>query len=213
MYILKDQTLVLTTTWITDITVTLDFENCKKQIFERFSQTLTLSQKPYNQALVIVNKLFQFINMNDSQKFHAKKTPDLTRIYTTIQHLIEQENAYLRQITLFNDMLKSANILEEVNPRLRRTVSKTSAGKQPKIIFEKSLPKHHENYTILTIVKRSITDIFSPYSLTSIGDTANKNFISMNHNFHEVQSNELRLTHQQQQLAKKFNAMQKTEKI
>ena len=57
MYILKDQTLVLTTTWIADITVTLDFENCKTQIYERFSQTLTLSQKPFNQALVIVNKL------------------------------------------------------------------------------------------------------------------------------------------------------------
>ena len=95
MYILKDQTLVLTTTWIPDITLTLDFENCKTQIYERFSQTLTLSQKPFNQALVIVNKLFQFIKMNDSQKFYAKKTPDLTRIYTTIQHLIEQENAYL----------------------------------------------------------------------------------------------------------------------
>ena len=34
----------------------------------------------------------------------------------------------------------------------------------------------------------------------------------MNHNFHEVQSNEIRLTHQQQHLGKFFNAMQKTEK-
>ena len=34
----------------------------------------------------------------------------------------------------------------------------------------------------------------------------------MNHNFKEVQSNELRLTHQQQQLAKNFNAMQNSEK-
>ena len=34
----------------------------------------------------------------------------------------------------------------------------------------------------------------------------------MNHNFKEVQSNELRLIHQQQQLAKNFHAMQNTEK-
>ena len=58
MYILKDQTLVLTSTWVADITVTLDFQNCKTEIYERFSQTLTLSQKPFNQALVIVNKIF-----------------------------------------------------------------------------------------------------------------------------------------------------------
>ena len=80
MYVLKDQTLVLTTTWITDITVTLDFENCKKQIFERFSQTLILSQKPYNQALVIVDKTFQFIGMNDSQKFNAKITQNWQKV-------------------------------------------------------------------------------------------------------------------------------------
>ena len=204
MYILKDQTLVLTSTWVADITVTLDFQHCKTKINERFSQQISLSQQPFDQALVIKNKIFMFINMNDDQKFYAKKTPDLTRIYTTLQHLIAQEKAYLRQITHFNDMLKKANILATVNPRLKRTVSKSSAGKHTNITFEKSLPKNHENYKILTFVKRSITDIFSPYSLTSIGDTANKIFLSMNHNFKEVQSNELRLTHQQQQLAKNF---------
>ena len=77
-----------------------------------------------------------FINMNDDQKFHGKKTPNLTRIYTTLQHLIAQEKAYLRQITHFNDMLKKANILATVNPRLKRTVSKSSAGKHTNITFE-----------------------------------------------------------------------------
>ena len=44
MYILKDQTLVLTSTWVTDITVTLDFQHCKTKINERFSQQITLSR-------------------------------------------------------------------------------------------------------------------------------------------------------------------------
>ena len=32
MYILKDQALILTSTWIADITVTLDFQHCKTKI-------------------------------------------------------------------------------------------------------------------------------------------------------------------------------------
>ena len=106
----------------------------------------------------------------------------------------------------------SVDILLDVYSRLKRTASINCPKKQPKIIFEKSFPENHENFTILTIVKRSITDIMSPYSLTSIDDTANKNFISMNKNFHEIQSSELRLAHQQTQLAQNFHAMQTNEK-
>ena len=56
MYILKDQSLVLTSTWIEDITVTLDFQHCKTKLNERFSQQISLSQQPFDQALVIKNK-------------------------------------------------------------------------------------------------------------------------------------------------------------
>ena len=80
MYILKDQTLLLTSAWVTDITVTLDFQHCKTKINERFSQQISLSQQPFDQALVIKNKIFMFINMNDDKKFYGKKTPDLTRM-------------------------------------------------------------------------------------------------------------------------------------
>ena len=109
-------------------------------------------------------------------------------------------------------MLTKADILTPVIPRHKRTVSKPSTENQTIITFERFLSNSHENKRPLNLVKRSITDIFSPYSLTSIGDTANRNFLTMNHNFKEVQSNTLRLTHQQQQLAKNFNAMQNAEK-
>ena len=36
MYVLKDQNIVLTTTWITDITITMDFANCKKRFLIDF---------------------------------------------------------------------------------------------------------------------------------------------------------------------------------
>ena len=84
--------------------------------------------------------------MNDSQKFNAKITPDLTRVYTTINHLINQENVFLRQITLFNEMLTTADILLDVNTRLKRTASINSPKQQPKIIFEKSFSENHENF-------------------------------------------------------------------
>ena len=47
MYILKDQTLVLTSTWVEDITITLDFQHCKTKLHERFSQQISLYQQPF----------------------------------------------------------------------------------------------------------------------------------------------------------------------
>ena len=95
MYILKDQSLVLTSTWVEDITITLNFKICKTKLHERFSQHVSISKQPFDQALVLKNKIFMFIDMNDDQKFYGKKTPDLTRIYTTFQHLIAQEQSFL----------------------------------------------------------------------------------------------------------------------
>ena len=76
-----------------------------------------------------------FIDMNDDQKYYGKKTPDQTRIYTTLQHLIAQEKAYLRQIIHFNDMLTKANILAPVIPRHKRTVSKSSTETHTNILL------------------------------------------------------------------------------
>ena len=80
-----------------------------------------------------------FIDMNDDQKFYGKKTPDLTRIYITLQHLIAQEKAYLRQIIHFNDMLTKADILTPVIPRRKRTVSRSSTENHTIITFQRFL--------------------------------------------------------------------------
>ena len=77
-----------------DQTITMNFANCIKEINDRFSQSLVLTKKPYNQALVLIDQQFQFISMNSSQKFKAKITPDLTRVFTTLNHVINQESAF-----------------------------------------------------------------------------------------------------------------------
>ena len=64
MYILKDQSLVLTSTWVEDIIITLDFNICKTKLYERFSQHVFINKQPYDQALVIKNKILMFIDMD-----------------------------------------------------------------------------------------------------------------------------------------------------
>ena len=212
MYILKNQDIVLTSTWVVDQTITMNFSNCIQAITDRFSQLLVLSKQPFNQALVLINQQFKFVSMNSSQKFQAKITQDLTRVFTTLGHVINQESAFLCQITLFKDMLTNADILLDVNQRLKRTAPISSPIQQPTTIFEQSFSVKPVNSKLLTFAKRSITDIWTPYSVTSIGDTANKNFIAMNENFHAIQASELRLAHQQTQLAQNFHLMQTHEK-
>ena len=135
MYILRNQDIVLTTTWMVDQTITMNFANCIKEITDRFSQSLVLTKQPYNQALVLINQQFKFISMNSSQKFQAKITPDLTRVFTTLNHVINQESAFLRQITLFKDMLTNADILLDVNPRLKRTAPISSPPPSLRRVF------------------------------------------------------------------------------
>ena len=93
MYILKNQDIVLTSTWVVDQTITMNFSNCIQAITDRFSQLLVLSKQPFNQALVLINQQFKFVSMNSSQKFQAKITQDLTLVFTTLGHIINQKLA------------------------------------------------------------------------------------------------------------------------
>ena len=96
-------------------------------------------------------------------------------------------------------MLTNADILLDVSQRLKRTAPISSSIQQPTTIFEQSFPVKTVNSKLLNFAKRSIKDIFTPYSVTSIGDNTNKNFLAMNENFHAIQASELRLAHQQSQ--------------
>ena len=54
---------------------------------------------------------------------------------------------------------------------------------------------------------RSLADIFTPYSVSSIGDTANKNYLRMNRKFQNVHVTEQKLAHQQKMLSTDFRSM------
>ena len=56
-----------------------------------------------------------------------------------------------------------------------------------------------------SVTKRSILDIFTPYSLSHVGDTANENYKIMNRNFRDVHDTELKLSHQQTVLFTNFH--------
>ena len=77
MFILRGQDIVITSNWVIDQTITMDFPNCIEAINQRFSQLLVLVKQPFNQALVLIDQEFQFVNMNYSLKFMAHTTQDL----------------------------------------------------------------------------------------------------------------------------------------
>ena len=54
---------------------------------------------------------------------------------------------------------------------------------------------------------RSIADIFTPYSVTSIGDTASHNYAAMNRNFQSIGVTEQKLAHQQKILSTNFRKL------
>ena len=67
--------------------------------------------------------------------------------------------------------------------------------------------------TVIEFIRkpRGILDIFTPYSINSIRDTANSNYNKMNNNFNKVHMTEVKLQHQQAVIAQNFGLMEKNE--
>ena len=74
----------------------MDFPGCVQAINDRFSQTLILVKQPYNQALVLIDQMLTFVNMNSPLKFVAHSSQDLQRVFATLGQIIEQESAFLK---------------------------------------------------------------------------------------------------------------------
>ena len=70
MFILKNQDIVITSNWVIDQTITMDFPNCIQAINQRFSQLLVLVKQPFNQALVLINQKMEMGRFHASIKHH-----------------------------------------------------------------------------------------------------------------------------------------------
>ena len=105
----------------------MDFPGFIKVLNDRFSQTVNPVQKPYNQALVLVDQKFKFVDMNSPETFVAYPSSDLKRVYLTLAKIIEQESTFLNQLISFKSMLKSAQVFTDVTTRLKRgTIPRTA---------------------------------------------------------------------------------------
>ena len=97
---------------------------------------------------------------------------------------------FLEQLTSFRQLLQSAEVLKNETPKTKLNVL---------------------NPKINSLQKRGILDIFTPYSVNSIGDTGNRSYVLMNKNFNTIQTTELKLAHQQKLLADNFKTMHQAE--
>jgi hypothetical protein len=84
-WILRGQDILLTKDWeADDQTVSMKFSGFSKQISDTFSQTLLTEVQPFDQGLVIVNKIFQFVKMESQSTFEVNSTADLDQIFRTL---------------------------------------------------------------------------------------------------------------------------------
>ena len=70
MWVLRDQSIVLTMNWETnDEVINMNFTGFTAEILKTFSQTLVPTSKPYNQGLVVIDKVLQFVSMDSAMNF------------------------------------------------------------------------------------------------------------------------------------------------
>jgi hypothetical protein len=175
VWILRGQDILLTKDWeADDQTVSMKFAGFSKQISDTFSETLLPKVQPFNQGLVIIDKIFQFVKMESKSTFEVNSTADLDQVFRTLTQIIGQETNFLSQLKSFKSMLHTSDVFTTSAPITLPTPKKslvkrntiTNAG-----VVEASQTRVWRE-SIRNV--RSLADIFRPYSVSSIGDTANK---------------------------------------
>ena len=180
-----------------DQIINLTFEGFQQTIQEVFHQTLTIEVTEYNRCLVIKDGVFAFIPMDAAETYLAQNNPLLNQVSTLLSQILAQELNFLTQLNTFQNMLQSTDVF--TTPE---TLVLTPTNLRPKRdipLKPKPITRKH------SVTKRSILDIFTPYSLSHVGDTANENYKAMNRNFEDVHDTELKLSHQQTVLFTNFH--------
>ena len=109
-------------------------------------------------------------------------------------------------------MLKDANVFpteapSTITPPIGSLISKSKMKRQisplTPVVNASWVKPRHANVRLPC----SIADIFTPYSVTSIGDTASHNYAAMNRNFQSIGVTEQKLVHQQKILSTNFRRL------
>jgi hypothetical protein len=189
IWIIRHQNVILTQRFRHDSAFSLQFTNFTQMIQSRFGQAITIESQNYNQVLVLIEQRLQFVNIDSQTMFLCQNTTNLAHVATLFHQIIEQDKSFLLELTFFQNMLQNAEILTENS-----------------IVSDRTLAKRHVSAN--NTVKRSLGDIFTPYSVTSIGDTANNNYRLVNRNFNSIQVTETKLAHAQNVLSQNIMDLQ-----
>ena len=91
IWILRDQSIILTKKMLSDEAINLQFESFIDSIKQTFGQTITVQKQLFNQALILKNKEFAFVRMDSKDTYSAKKTKKLAQLATLFDQIISQE--------------------------------------------------------------------------------------------------------------------------
>jgi hypothetical protein len=223
VWIIRGQNVILTQHYKHDAGLNWQFQKFIEALTTRFQQTISVETQDFNQILVLRNQQFSFVNIDSDDMYLCKNTTNLAHIATLFSQIIEQETSFLDELNSFHLMLQQANIVTTTTekPIAKRSIIRTNSSiLNSKSVFVVDIPfKHKVSATIqdsdfhkaVKKIKRSLADIFTPYSVTSIGDTANSNYKKMNKNFNSIHVTESKLAHAQIALFENFESLQTNE--
>jgi hypothetical protein len=148
----------------------------------------------------------------------AKKTKKLTQIATLFEQIISQEISFLDQLTSFTKMLQDAKIFTTTMPSDQPTESlkpKRSLSQFDKFVLGNYQESNNEDMIVppsrIERTKRNIFDIFTPYSINDLGNTASQNYKLVNRNFKEIHITEEKLSHAQSALHAQYDSLNRQE--
>ena len=111
VWILRDQTILLTKNSNSeDSMVNMLFPGFTSTLRNTFGQTVIPTRQPFNQGLVLEAGQFRFVNMNISDIYEVRKTPDMSQTYRTFSQLINQDQKFLNQLQSFMSMLINSKV-------------------------------------------------------------------------------------------------------
>ena len=191
VYLLRNQEVLITKNYQDqDELRNMIFPGFSNLLHRTFGQTLVPSRQDYNQVLTLESKVFKFAPLSSPLSYAVNTTSQVMQVFELVSQIIEKEQEILDQLLAFTDMLVQTSVF---------TAGDTLANPQD------------ESLTQARLI-RDISAFFSPYSLSELGQTASKNYVKMNSNFHKIGVEERRLSHDQNILAMKFSEITAVEK-